>query len=332
VSGTALAFMRTERERSAIRGAFGLYLSPDQVERIARHPELLQLGGEMREITVMFTDVRGFTRISEQFDPHGLTRFMNRFLTPMTDLIRNHRGTIDKYMGDAIMAFWNAPLDVDRHAALACDTALAMQARLVELNEEWKAEAEAEGRGHIPVNIGIGLNTGQASVGNFGSMQRFTYSCLGDDVNLASRLEGQCKTYSVGIIIGDKTRLQVPDYAALEIDLVMVKGKTEPERVHALVGGLSRAGAAAGGLPGAIQDRRLRRGAGLDRRLRGCRGCARLAAGLLRHDARAGRRPDRRFAARLDGSVCRPGEVSPSGASPPSKRWSAAMSGARPGN
>ena len=241
VTGTALAFMRTERERSAIRGAFGLYLSPDQVERIARHPELLQLGGEMREITVMFTDVRGFTRISEQFDPHGLTRFMNRFLTPMTDLIRNHRGTIDKYMGDAIMAFWNAPLDVDRHAALACDTALSMQARLIELNEEWKAEAEAEGRGHIPVNIGIGLNTGQASVGNFGSTQRFTYSCLGDDVNLASRLEGQCKTYSVGIIIGDKTRLQVPDYAALEIDRVMVKGKTEPERVHALIGGFAEA-------------------------------------------------------------------------------------------
>ena len=245
MSGTALAFMRTERERSAIRGAFGLYLSPDQVERIARHPELLQLGGEMREITVMFTDVRGFTRISEQFDPHGLTRFMNRFLTPMTDLIRNHRGTIDKYMGDAIMAFWNAPLDVDRHAALACDTALAMQARLIELNEEWKAEAEAEGRQHIPVNIGIGLNTGPASVGNFGSMQRFTYSCLSDDVNLAARLEGQCKTYSVGIIIGDKTRLQVPDYAALEIDLVMVKGKTEPERVHALVGGFAEAQTAA---------------------------------------------------------------------------------------
>jgi adenylate cyclase len=102
--------MRTERERSQIRGAFGLYLSPDVVERLARHPELLQLGGELREITVMFTDVRGFTRISEQFDPHGLTRFMNRFLTPMTDLILTHRGTIDKYMGDAIMAFWNAPL------------------------------------------------------------------------------------------------------------------------------------------------------------------------------------------------------------------------------
>jgi adenylate cyclase len=114
-----------------------------------------------------------------------------------------------------------------------------MQARLLELNEEWKAEAEAEGRQHIPVNIGVGLNTGPASVGNFGSMQRFTYSCLSDDVNLASRLEGQCKTYSVGVIIGDKTRLQVPDYAALELDLIMVKGKTEPERIHALIGGLA---------------------------------------------------------------------------------------------
>jgi adenylate cyclase len=236
VSGSAVAFMRTERERAQIRGAFRLYLSPDRVEQVARHPELLKLGGEMRVITVMFTDVRGFTRISEQFDPHGLTRFMNGFLTPMTDLIQQHGGTIDKYMGDAIMAFWNAPLDVPRHAALACDTALAMQTRLRELNQVWKAEAEAEGRPHIPVNIGIGLNTGPASVGNFGSTQRLTYSCLSDDVNLASRLEGQCKTYGVGIIIGNKTRLDVPEYAVLELDLVMVKGKTEPERAYALLG------------------------------------------------------------------------------------------------
>jgi adenylate cyclase len=236
VSGSALAFMRAERDRREIRGAFGLYLSPDVVERLARNPELLQLGGEMREITVMFTDVRGFTTISEQFDPQGLTRFMNRFLTPMTDLILDHRGTIDKYMGDAIMAFWNAPIEVDGHAARACETALAMQARLRALNIEWKAEAEAEGRRHIPVNIGVGLNTGHASVGNFGSSQRFTYSCLGDAVNLASRLEGQCKTYGVGVIIGSSTRAQVPDLATLELDLVTVKGKTEPERVYALLG------------------------------------------------------------------------------------------------
>jgi len=241
VGGTALAFMRTERERAAIRGAFGLYLSPDVVEQVARHPELLQLGGEQREITVMFTDVRGFTRISEQFDPQGLTRFMNRFLTPMTDLVLGNKGTIDKYMGDAIMAFWNAPLAVEGHAARACDAALAMQEHLRSLNEELRTEAEAAGREHIPVAIGIGLNTGRASVGNFGSTQRLTYSCLGNDVNLASRLEGQCKTYRVGIIIGDNTRLQAAGYATLELDLVMLKGKTEPERAHALLGGVATA-------------------------------------------------------------------------------------------
>ena len=236
ISGSVLSFMRAERDRREIRGAFSLYLSPDVVEQVAQNPELLQLGGEMREITVMFTDVRGFTTISEQFDPPGLTRFMNRFLTPMTDLILGNKGTIDKYMGDAIMAFWNAPLPVEGHVAHACRTALAMQARLVGLNEEWKAEAEGEGRGHIPVNIGVGLNTGNASVGNFGSSQRFTYSCLGDEVNLASRLEGLCKTYAVGIIVGSNTAAQVADFATLELDLVMVKGKTEPEDIHVLVG------------------------------------------------------------------------------------------------
>jgi adenylate cyclase len=241
VSGSAMAFMRAERDRSQIRGAFNLYLSPAQVEAVVRNPDLLALGGEQREITVMFTDVRGFTRISEQFDPHGLTRFMNRFLTPMTDLILETKGTIDKYMGDAIMAFWNAPLPVDGHAARACEAALDMQAKLATLNKEWEAEAKAEGNGHIPVHIGIGLNTGLATVGNFGSSQRLTYSCLGDEVNLASRLEGQCKTYGVEIIVGDNTCRQIPAFATLELDLVMVKGKTEPERVFALLGHASMA-------------------------------------------------------------------------------------------
>jgi adenylate cyclase len=236
VTGSALSFMRAERDRREIRGAFNLYLSPDQVEAVVRNPDLLALGGEQREITVMFTDVRGFTRISEQFDPQGLTRFMNGLLTPMTGLIQERKGTIDKYMGDAIMAFWNAPVDVPNHVVLACETALAMQARLVELNAEWKAEAEAEGRPHIPVAIGIGLNTGQATVGNFGSTQRLQYSCLGDEVNLASRLEGLCKTYVVGAIVGENTWRQASDIAMLELDLVMVKGKTEPERIYALVG------------------------------------------------------------------------------------------------
>ena len=242
IIGSAMAFMQAEKERAEIRGAFGLYLSPELVEQLAQNPDLLQLGGETREITVMFTDVRGFTTISEQFDPVGLTRFMNRFLTPMTDLILGRQGTIDKYMGDAIMAFWNAPLALDGHAQRACETALAMQARLRELNVEWKAEAEAAGRKHIPVNIGVGLNTGPVVVGNFGSTQRFTYSCLGDDVNLASRLEGQCKGYVVGVIIGEKTRLQAPDMAAIELDMIKVKGKTEPERMFALVGDAALAG------------------------------------------------------------------------------------------
>ncbi|MBS0539185.1 MAG: adenylate/guanylate cyclase domain-containing protein [Proteobacteria bacterium] len=236
VSGSALAFMRAERDRSQIRGAFNLYLSPAQVEAVVRNPDLLALGGEQREITVMFTDVRGFTRIAEQFDPHGLTRFMNRFLTPMTDLILGRSGTIDKYMGDAIMAFWNAPLSVENHAERACATALEMQAKLIDLNREWEAEAVAQGKQHIPVHIGVGLNTGLATVGNFGSAQRLTYSCLGDEVNLASRLEGQCKTYGVGVILGDNTCKQAPSFATLELDMVMVKGKTEPERVYALVG------------------------------------------------------------------------------------------------
>ncbi len=236
ISGSALSFVRAERDRREIRGAFNLYLSPAQVEAVVDNPDLLALGGEQREITVMFTDVRGFTRISEQFDPPGLTRFMNRFLTPMTDLILGKGGTIDKYMGDAIMAFWNAPLPVPAHAEQACNATLAMQARLKELNAEWQAEATAEGRGHIPVNIGIGLNTGIATVGNFGSSQRLTYSCLGDEVNLASRLEGQCKAYVVSIIVGDNTAKQAPEMATLELDLIMVKGKTEPERMHALVG------------------------------------------------------------------------------------------------
>jgi adenylate cyclase len=236
ISGSALAFMRAERDRKEIRGAFNLYLSPAQVEAVVRNPDLLALGGEQREITVMFTDVRGFTRISEQFDPHGLTRFMNRFLTPMTDLILGADGTIDKYMGDAIMAFWNAPLPVENHAARACRAVLDMQSKLVDLNKEWEAEATAQGHGHIPVNIGVGLNTGLATVGNFGSAQRLTYSCLGDEVNLASRLEGQCKTYGVGIIVGENTCKQVPDFATVELDLVMVKGKTEPARIFALIG------------------------------------------------------------------------------------------------
>ncbi len=233
---SAFSFIEAELNRAQIRGAFGMYLTPALVEQLARNPDKLQLGGETREITVMFTDVRGFTTISEGFDAQELTSFMNRVLTPMTDIILSSHGTIDKYMGDAIMAFWNAPLDEPEHADRACGAALEMQARLKVLNREWQAEADKSGRRHVEVHIGVGLNSGPASVGNFGSTQRFSYSVMGDAVNLASRLEGQCKTYAVDVVLGEKTRQKAPQFAGLEIDLIMVKGKTVPERVFTLVG------------------------------------------------------------------------------------------------
>jgi class 3 adenylate cyclase/CHASE2 domain-containing sensor protein len=225
-----------KRQREFINSAFTRYLNPSLVKRLADDPSKLQLGGEMRDMTLLFCDIRGFTTISEKFDAHGLTRFINRFLTPMTDLIMAGRGTIDKYMGDAIMAFWNAPLDDAEHAANGCRAALAMRYRLLELNATWKEEAEAAGQVHIPVNIGIGLNSGICCVGNVGSDQRFDYSVLGDDVNLASRLEGQSKTYGVDIVIGENTARAATSLAVLELDSIKVKGKTKPVTIYALVG------------------------------------------------------------------------------------------------
>jgi adenylate cyclase len=182
--------------------------------------------------------VRGFTAISEGFkaNPQGLTQLINRFLTPMTDAIMARRGTIDKYMGDCIMAFWNAPLDDSDHADHACESALAMIDALPVLNARLEAEAAAENRTFEPLRVGIGLNTGDCVVGNMGSERRFDYSVLGDAVNLASRLEGQSKTYGVDIVIGDATRALAPGWATIELDLIAVKGKQEAVRIHALLG------------------------------------------------------------------------------------------------
>jgi len=233
-------YMQTESEKKQIRGAFSQYMSPAMVKKLAENPSLLQLGGEMRDMTILFCDIRGFTAISEQFDAHSLTAFINKFLTPMTQVIMAREGTIDKYMGDCIMAFWNAPLDDERHADHGVESAIAMMERLRELNGQIKAEAEAEGRKFIPLNIGIGLNSGVVCVGNMGSDQRFDYSVLGDDVNLASRLEGQSKTYGVDIVIGENTLAKLHDKATLELDLIQVKGKTEPVRVHCVLGQAER--------------------------------------------------------------------------------------------
>ncbi len=233
------SFVREQAQRRQIRSAFGQYLSPALVEQLAQSPEKLVLGGEEREMTIMFSDVRGFTTISESYkrDPQGLTALMNRFLTPLTNAILARKGTIDKYMGDAIMAFWNAPLDDKQHQQNACEAALDMLERIEVLNKQREIEAQEGGPAYIPINVGVGLNTGTCVVGNMGSDLRFDYSVLGDTVNLASRLEGQSKEYGFPIIIGSRTALAVKDkFAILELDFIMVKGKNEPEVIYAIAG------------------------------------------------------------------------------------------------
>lgn len=236
IVSTLLTYIRTETERKQVRQAFGLYISPDFMEELTSNPDKLVLGGEVRELSVMFTDIRSFTTISEHLSPEALIQLMNDFLTPMSDLVMSHRGTIDKYMGDAMMAFWNAPLDDDEHARHACQAALKMNEALTPINEQLKIQAEAEQRKPLLLQAGIGINTGPTSVGNMGSKQRFAYSALGDTVNLASRLEGQTKSYGINILIGEKTHKQVSDFATLELDLLQVKGRTAPERVFTLLG------------------------------------------------------------------------------------------------
>jgi adenylate cyclase len=232
-------FVKEQAQRRQIRSAFGQYLSPALVEQLAQSPEKLVLGGEQREMSIMFSDVRGFTTISEIYkdDPQGLTALMNSFLTPLTNAIIDRRGTIDKYMGDAIMAFWNAPIHDPQHELNACEAALDMLDRLDVLNRERNAAAQSGNVPFVPLQIGVGINTGRCVVGNMGSDLRFDYSVLGDSVNLASRLEGQCKSYGLPIIIGSRTASAVKDrFAILELDFIAVKGKKEPEVVYAIVG------------------------------------------------------------------------------------------------
>lgn len=232
-------YFREQADRRRIRGAFSQYISPTLVEQLANSPKKLVLGGEVRNMTILFSDVRGFTTISETFkdNPQGLTQLMNRLLTPLTNSIIERKGTIDKYIGDAIMAFWNAPLDDTDHEAHACAAALDMLQRIDNLNHEREAEALEDGKPFFAMNIGLGINTGTCVVGNMGSDLRFDYSVLGDPVNLASRLEGRSKEYGTPIIIGAKTAEKIKDrFAALQIDLITVKGKTEPESIYALLG------------------------------------------------------------------------------------------------
>ncbi len=236
IIGSLLAFLRTERERRWVRNTFAQYMSPVLVEELARHPELLKLGGDARDMTIMFSDIRGFTARSEKLSAEALTRFINAFLTPMSALILERKGYIDKYMGDAIMAFWSAPLIDPDHVANAARSALAMASELERLNGVWGAEAAAAGESFEPVAIGIGLNCGQVSVGNFGANQHFSYSVIGDEVNLASRLEGRSKIYGVTIVLGENLAARLPGWAVLELDRVRVKGKAKPVAVFTLLG------------------------------------------------------------------------------------------------
>jgi adenylate cyclase len=236
LGSSLMAYLRTEHERKHIRVAFSHYMSPDMVKRLADDPDQLRLGGETRQLTLLFSDLRGFTSISEKYEAEQLTSLVNRFLTPMTEVTLNHGGTVDKYMGDAMMAFWNAPLDDDAHPRNAALTALELRHCLAPLNEELEAEAREQNIEFTPLKIGVGINTGDACVGNMGSEQRFDYSALGDEVNLASRLEGMSKQYGVDIVISGSTRDQLPDFSALELDRIKVIGKTVPATVHTLVG------------------------------------------------------------------------------------------------
>jgi adenylate cyclase len=216
----------SESERRYIRQAFSHYLAPSMVERLVDNPQSLVLGGENKELTLLFADIRGFTSLSEGLGPTELTEFLNEYLTPMTDVLMGSGATIDKYMGDGIMAFWNAPLDVADHRRAACGSVLAMQAALEAFNRDFGKA----------VSVGIGLNTGVCCVGNLGSRQRFDYSAIGDPVNVASRVEGMTKQYGVSNLISGSTAEGAGDFALLEVDRVRLVGREEPTPVFTLIG------------------------------------------------------------------------------------------------
>ena len=219
-----------EKEKRRIRTAFGQYLSPEVIRRLLRNPKLVE--PKKTEITVMFSDIRGFTTISENLDAQDLALFLNQYLSDMTGLVFEYQGTLDKYIGDAVMAFWGAPFEVDDHAVSACNSALKMMQRVREMQTVWKAQGKPQ------LDIGIGLNSGVASVGNMGSALRYGYTALGDTVNLSSRLEGLNKDYGTHIIVNETTYAATQNAAFVyrELDLIRVKGKNHPVMIYELIG------------------------------------------------------------------------------------------------
>ena len=230
------SYMRTEADRARVRNAFSHYVAAPLVEELARNHDKLKLGGETREVSVLFADVRGFTSISEGLTAEELIRFLNRLFTPLSEVILEERGTIDKFMGDAVMAFWNAPLLDGAHARNACIAALRMLQELDTLNATWASEARERGETAQPVRIGIGLNTGECCVGNVGSPQRFDYSILGDVVNIASRLEGTTKAYAILIVVGRDHGDGGSGVGVPGVGLVAIRGKERQVRIYALLG------------------------------------------------------------------------------------------------
>ena len=230
-AATFIRFVQENKTKKLIKNQFEHYLSPSVVKLLQKNPNQLQLGGNTRELTILFSDLRDFTTLSEQFksNPQELTTLINKYLTPMTGCVIDNSGTVDKFIGDALMAFWNAPVaDVDhRYHSVKC--ALEMFELLKELNKELEEKG-------IELKMGIGVNTGDVVVGNMGSNQRFDYTCLGDAVNLSARLESQTKGYKVGLLIGDETRQALSDrFPFCELDMIAVKGKTEGVRIHTII-------------------------------------------------------------------------------------------------
>ena len=239
IADTTFSFYREERARAYIRRAFDHYLSPELVERIARDPNQLELGGEERDMTVMFCDIRSFSHISESLSPREVIQFLNGFLTPLTNVLLARNATIDKFMGDAILAFWNAPLNDPDHHRNAAYATLQMLDRLKEMNRDYPSDPARVWPGEV--KIGIGMNSGPCFVGNIGSEQRLNYSLIGDTVNLASRIEGLTKSYGIPIALGSELASRLSDFALIELDLVRVVGRDTPEKLFALVGTPERA-------------------------------------------------------------------------------------------
>jgi adenylate cyclase len=231
ISLTLYRYLTEERERRRIKGAFTYYVSSSVVNEMLKHPEKLKLGGDRKELSILFSDIRGFTTIAEGMSPEALVHLLNEYLTVMTDIVFKYDGTLDKYIGDAIMAIYGAPLDITDHASKACHSALEMMHELENLNKKWISE------GKKPMDIGIGINTGPMMVGNMGSEQRFDFTVMGDAVNLGSRLEGANKNYKTNIIISEYTYKDVKgEFLCMELDSVKVKGKRKPVKIYNLLG------------------------------------------------------------------------------------------------